>query len=44
VVGVDPGVDAGRRLEFGPRRAQFDGDDVLRRLEVGEDYLRSLSL
>jgi hypothetical protein len=44
VIGVDPGVDAGRRLEFGARRSEFDGDDVRRRLEIVEDYLRSLSL
>ena len=27
VVGVDPGVDAGGRFEFGARRPQLDGDE-----------------
>jgi hypothetical protein len=43
VIRVDPGVDASRGLEFGARRTQFDGDDVRRSLQGGEDYWRSFT-
>jgi hypothetical protein len=41
VVGVDPGVDAGRRLQFRSRRAQFHGDHVRRGSQRREDDERS---
>jgi hypothetical protein len=44
VIRIDPRVDAGGRLELGAGRTQFGRDEVRRRLQRGEDYLRSLSL